>query len=340
MLILFRRAVGGLAAGAVVVIALLLAALAVLRPGDGVFAILQVLSPHLAIAGLVAVPFVALLGRRSLGLAAVLLGVVVLARFGGEWLSVPSRAPAGALPVTVVTWNLEVNSRPPADTVALLRDQGADVIVLQEIQPRVERAIEADEGLTSRYPYRRFAARNNVLGLGVLSRFPIVSDAVEYGPAVQRVELDAAGRRLVVVNVHPMRGRFAGAETRARGIGLDVARRNRDLVTIRSIVDDAIATGASVVLAGDTNTASSEPAFDRLVDGLRDVHREVGLGPGWTWRPIRLEPVGFGLIRIDVVVGSPDTTPLDIRETCPHIGDHCLVRAELALPSVSIQAAR
>jgi len=335
-----RSAVGGLAAAAVIVIVPLEAALALLRPGDGLFAILQVLSPHLAIAGLIALPFVALLGRRAAGLGAIALGVVVLARFGGEWLSVPPREPADTLPITVVTWNLEVNARPPADTVALLREQDADVIALQEIQPRVERAIEADEALTSAYPYRRYAARNDVLGLGVLSRLPIASNAIELRPAVQRVELDAAGHRLVVVNVHPMRGRFAGLETRARGIGIDVARRNRDLLTIRSIVDDAIATGASVVLAGDTNTASSEPAFDRLVAGLRDVHREVGLGPGWTWRPIRLEPLGFGLIRIDVVVGSPDTTPLGIGETCPRIGDHCLVRAELAIPSVSTEAAR
>ena len=333
-----RRVVGGLAVAAVVAIALVEAALALVRPGDGLFAILQVLSPHLAIAGLVVLPFVALLGGRGAWLAAVLFAVVVLARFGGEWLSVPPRAPADAVPITVVTWNLEVNSRPPADTVALLRQQDADVIALQEIQPRVERAIEADEALTSAYPYRRFAARNDVLGLGVLSRFPIESDAVELGPAVQRVQLDAGGHRLVIVNVHPMRGRFAGIETRARGIGLDVARRNRDLVTIRSIVDDAIATGASVVAAGDANTASSEPAFDRLVAGLRDVHREVGLGPGWTWRPIRLEPLGFGLIRIDVIVGSPDTTPLAIRETCPRIGDHCLVRAELALSPSSVAA--
>ena len=332
MLFFLRRAVGRLAVAGVVVVVLLEAALAILRPGDGPFAILQVLSPHLAIAGLLALPFAALAGGRAGRLAAAMLAIVVVARFGGEWLSVPRATPPGTQPITVVTWNLEVGSRPAADTIALLRQQGADVIALQEIQPRVERAIEADETLTAEYPYRRFEARNDVLGLAVLSRFPIEADSIRLGPAVQRVVLDAAGGRLILVNTHPMRGRFAGVETRARGIGLDVARRDEDLVTIRSIVDDAIATGASVVLAGDMNTASSEPAFDRLVAGLRDVHREVGVGPGWTWRPIRLERLGFGLIRIDIVVGSPDVTPRAIGETCPRVGDHCLVRAELAIP--------
>jgi hypothetical protein len=84
-------------------------------------------------------------------------------------------------------------------------------------------------------------------------------------------------------------------------------------------------------MLGDLNTAASEPAFDRFVEGLRDVHREVGFGPGWTWRPIRLEFLGFGLVRIDHVVVSADIVPTSIDVTCPPVGDHCLVRAGLAL---------
>lgn len=330
---LLRLAIGRTALAVVLAVAALEAVLWLLRPGDGLFALLQVLAPHVAIVGLLALVLVPLAGTRAAAVAATTLAVVVLVRFGGEWLSPPPAVPPGAQPVTVVTWNLEVGSRPAADTVALLRAQHADVIALQEITPRVARAIDADDELARAYPYRRFAAREDVLGLALLSRFPIDSADVRLRPAVQRAVLDTGGRRLVVINVHPMRGRFVGAETEEEGIGIEVERRNADLVTIRAMVDDAIATGASVVLAGDTNTASSEPAFDRLVEGLRDVHRDAGLGPGWTWRPIRLEPLGIGLIRIDVVVGSPDTTPLGIRESCPPVGDHCIVRAELALPA-------
>ena len=102
-------------------------------------------------------------------------------------------------------------------------------------------------------------------------------------------------------------------------------------MAIRDAFDVRAASGTPVLLLGDLNTAASEPAFGRLVRGLRDVHAEVGLGTGWTWRPIRLEFLGLGLLRIDHVIVSPDVTPLAIGETCPAIGDHCLVHATVAV---------
>ncbi len=69
-------------------------------------------------------------------------------------------------------------------------------------------------------------------------------------------------------------------------------------------------------------------------DGLRDVHAQVGFGTGWTWRPIRLEFLGLGVLRIDHVIVSPDITPIAIDERCPAVGDHCLVQAELRLTAV------
>ena len=41
--------------------------------------------------------------------------------------------------------------------------------------------------------------------------------------------------------------------------------------------------------------------------------------------------LALGLIRIDYVIVSPSIEPLAIGETCPPIGDHCLVQAELGL---------
>jgi hypothetical protein len=86
-------------------------------------------------------------------------------------------------------------------------------------------------------------------------------------------------------------------------------------------------------MLGDLNTATSEPAFDRFTAGLRDVHREVGFGPGWTWRPIKFEFLGIGLIAIDHIVVSADILPLSIAGECPSIGDHCLIEATVAVPS-------
>ncbi len=111
-----------------------------------------------------------------------------------------------------------------------------------------------------------------------------------------------------------------------------MAQRNADLVAIRGRIDARAAGGLPVLLLGDLNTASSEPAFDRFVAGLRDVHAEVGEGTGWTWRPLGFEFLGLGLIRIDHVVVTPGSVPTGAGIACPTVGDHCLVRAELAIP--------
>jgi endonuclease/exonuclease/phosphatase family metal-dependent hydrolase len=86
---------------------------------------------------------------------------------------------------------------------------------------------------------------------------------------------------------------------------------------------------APVLVLGDINTAPTEPEFGRFVAGFADAHAEVGIGPGWTYRPSRLEALGIGLIRIDVVLAGPGLRPIAESATCPPVGDHCLVRATI-----------
>ncbi|HEX2756226.1 MAG TPA: endonuclease/exonuclease/phosphatase family protein [Candidatus Limnocylindrales bacterium] len=309
--------------------------LAIARPEGGPLGVLQILAPHLAILGLVLAP-VALLGRsRSAVVAAVALAAVIAIRFSGDWMSLPAAAPpAGTDRIAVATWNLEVESRPGVDTATFLRTVTADVIGLQELQPAAAAAIEADPVLRAAFPYRYLQPRTDVLGLGILSRVPILEPSVRLGPAIQEATLDlGGGRRIGVVNAHPFHADIASLGSTRIPVGLDVDQRNADLDTIRARIDARAAGGDPVLLIGDLNTAASEPAFDRFVRGLRDVHAEVGEGTGWTWRPIRLEFLGLGLVRIDHIVVTPGIVPLTTGGTCPPIGDHCLVLAELAIPA-------
>ena len=84
-------------------------------------------------------------------------------------------------------------------------------------------------------------------------------------------------------------------------------------------------------MIGDFNTAPTEPGYGRLTAGLRDIHTEIGLGPGWTWRPSSLESLGIGLLRIDLVLLGPGVTPISTAIDCGKPGDHCLVDATVAV---------
>jgi vancomycin resistance protein VanJ len=330
-LILSRPALAG-----VMVIAALEWGLILFRPEHGLLAILQVLAPHLALLGLLLIPISLLELRATSVVTAVLLGVVVSLRFGGDWVSLPVASASGATNLRVISWNLEVASRPGVDSVSLIRGQEADLIALQELQPDTAAAIEADPALVARYPYRVLVPRHDVLGQGLLSRLPILDSIFALDPAVQEALVDlGGGRTLAVVNAHPYHADIEFLGMTNLPVGLDARIRNDDLDRIRGRVDARIAQGLPVVLLGDLNTAASEPALDRFVEGLREVHREVGFGTGWTWRPSRLEFLGIGLVRIDHVVVSPDIAPLSISGTCPPVGDHCMVDALIGVPSGS-----
>jgi endonuclease/exonuclease/phosphatase family metal-dependent hydrolase len=330
-----RRVVARLALAGVVVIAVFEWLLLLLRPEDGPLGVLQIFAPHLALLGLL-LAAICLLERRIRSLAgAVALALVVGLRFGGDWVSLPAAAPTGSTELQVASWNLEVASRPGVDTVVFLHGNRGDIVALQELRPETAAAIEADPALVERYPYRALVPRDDFWGMGVLSRLPILDSAYAGQPAMQVLHIDiGGGRRVAVVNAHPAHADIASLGSTSLPLGLDTSTRNAALDVVRSRIDALIGEGVPVVMLGDLNTAASEPAFDRFVSGLREAHQEIGIGPGWTWRPSRLEFTGMGFLRIDHVVVSPQIAPLGIDIACPPVGDHCLVRARLAVPSV------
>jgi endonuclease/exonuclease/phosphatase (EEP) superfamily protein YafD len=293
---------------------------------NGPLAVAQILAPHLALACL-ALMVVAVVARsRALVIALAAVFVLFTGRFGGEWWS-PSQGTT-ADDLRVATWNLEAGERAGADAVRLLGDHPADIVALQELTPEVAAAIESDPVLVARFPHRALEPRPGVAGIGLLSRFPIatVGDAIE--PVRLEARIRLPDRTLVVLNAHPFPARIgtlAGIP-----VGLDPTVRNGDLERLRSRVAELEAAGDDVLFIGDFNTAPTEPAFRRLTGALHDAHAEVGLGPGWTWRPARFAFLGIGLLRIDLVLSTPALRPLAISTACPSRGDHCLVEATLA----------
>ena len=135
--------------------------------------VVQILSPHLALAGFVLAPLALVPGSWPLRIALVALVALSLVRFGGDWLSLPvPRSDAGE-PVTLATWNLEAGVRAPGRTVEILHELAADVVLLQELTPDVTRAIEADATLVERYPNQALDPVGSGSGQGVLSRRPV-----------------------------------------------------------------------------------------------------------------------------------------------------------------------
>jgi len=315
-------------------VAALLAVVPTLAPRSGPLAIATILSAHLAIAALTLVPVAIARRTPELRWSLLFLGLVAIARFGGEWFSPPRDVDPNGVVFEAASWNLERGARAGEDAVEGIGRLDVDVVALQELSAEHVRAIHASPELTARLPARELHPDEGFVGIGLLSRYPIVRADHYAEPSTIEAVLDVNGRPLTVITAHPLPGSISMVGPVP--VGFDAGRRDIELRRVRSLVGYAMDRGETVVLLGDFNVAPTEPAYTDLVDGLRDAHVEVGEGPGWTWRPSRLEWMGIGLLRIDLAFSGPGARPVAIREYCDLPGDHCQLEAayELVPPNV------
>ena len=227
---------------------------------------------------------------------------------------------------------MEFGSAAADDIATTLATSDADLVALQELTAEGVSAIENAPAVLARYPYRSLHPDGGVFGMGLLSRYPIVDAEALRDPSTLTARIDiGAGAPLAVTVAHPLPGRITTATPLRLPLAFDPTERDASLRVVRSRADAGAKDGAPSILLGDFNVSPSEPGFAHLIEGWRDIQREVGVGPGWTWRPSRLEGLGLGFLGIDHVLVTPDIEPESISQECSHPGDHCLVMARLRL---------
>jgi endonuclease/exonuclease/phosphatase (EEP) superfamily protein YafD len=307
---------------------------------NGLLAIGQLLAPHLFLAALLLMPLV-LIGRpprirRSrvvLRLALAVLVVVGLVRFVPGMVSLPASESSDATQVSVMSWNRQALEGPGTEeVVAILRRATSTVVAIQELRMDDAAGIAADPTLAARYPYRVLQPHGGTFGMGLLSAYPIVEEGWREDPHTVWARLDMGdGRSLTVVNSHPLPGEITTLRQLPLPVGYEVRERDAAIRRLRAeLVDPLLVDGEPLLLVGDFNTTVREPAFAELASGLVDVHAAVGLGPGSTWRPDRLEWLPLGLLRIDHMFAGPGIRPQRISTDCtPRGSDHCIVDSVL-----------
>jgi endonuclease/exonuclease/phosphatase (EEP) superfamily protein YafD len=238
--------------------------------GTAVVAVVQSLTPYLAIA-LVPVMVVALLRRRLLTVtvaSAVGFGLGVLA----APLAFPGPQPSAATDSTglrVASLNLYYDN-PDIDAVAdVLPAVDADVILFTEYTIEHQAALEASP-IADRYPYRTERTGSGVRGVGVWSRLPI-DDKGQLAEVNDSIELDVDGPdgRILMIGMHLPTPIF------------DVAAWHDELADAAEIGRGA---ERPTLLIGDLNSSYWHPPFRELLDaGFVDAHTAKGSGFSTSW---------------------------------------------------------
>ena len=239
-----------------------------------------------------------------------------------------SIAPRG---LTVATYNVGNGLATPARLARFVRECGADLIGLQELDSAQADALA--RVAIEQLPYQ-VVRGTGFSGRGLLSRFPIVEhewlDLVPDRPDLRAmVRTPAADVTFVVAHPPPPRLRKEGVIF------------NLDTLAQIDRLAQLAAESRYSVLVGDFNMTARHPSYLRLVDaGLVDSYRAAGVGRGATFpaRPGRIRRLNHRLswlplppfARFDYIWHTPDLEPLTAWIERGAGSDHLPVFARIA----------
>jgi vancomycin resistance protein VanJ len=188
--------------------------------------------------------------------------------------------------VTVMSFNVWGGSRDP-ETAYVLVDNGLpDIVALQELTPRLVGVL--DEVVGHEYPFRALLVDDGLLGVGILSRFPLVeldsSHLFDLGWKVQIVEVEAPERPLVVYNLHASATNLLYYWQDGLSLSAVVQASYLQRRTFaQRLSEDIRSRTLPVVVAGDFNSTDRSDVYKILTGQLIDTHRAGGWGFGHTF---------------------------------------------------------
>lgn len=285
----------------------------------------------------------ALLARAKWGLLLLLpLAAAGTITYGRYFLPPEPLDASGAVTMRVITLNVSTRSRPLDAIEAWLREESADLVLLQEL-PAQWIGLQR---LRDLYPY--IASHQMPNASAVLSRYPIIAtegfNAGERGfPYAPRTVIDINGQAVAVYNASlpapfRQRGRLSLHGIRSRRVnaawdllfGYDEFQRDQELEKLLARAD---AETLPVILGGDFNLSDESREYALLAERYHDSFRERGIGFGWTYPALQ----AFGLpgiippvVRIDYLWHSDGLQTVSAERGAFVTSDHLPMIAEIA----------
>jgi endonuclease/exonuclease/phosphatase (EEP) superfamily protein YafD len=259
--------------------------------------------------------------RRPAIWAAVLIGgAAFIWLWGGLFLPGLETAHAGPSDtgtLTVMTFNVLGRQSNTAPQIETLRQENADVVLIQELNHDLAGAIQRQ--LTDLYPYQALKPGFDVEGMGILSKYPLRSGGFElplsWTGIPQVLVMDWHGQPVTLINFHMTPTTLRTASR----VDLDNRRREAQADALVEAADRA----GSVIAAGDANATPLNASYHILGNRLKDSWKEAGFGLGHTFpgsdvpgssRPdVWGVPVPMWLARIDYIFHTPDWQAVSTR---------------------------
>ena len=258
--------------------------------------------------------------RRWLAATLVLPTLLIGLTFAPLFLPRPSTALAGKESFKVMSYNIWGWNQNPEAMIKLIHQQQPDILVLQEVTPRLAYLLQTE--LVDLYPDASLhLAYESKIGQAIVSRYPLTPVEATYKKGrTQKVIAETPHGPIAVWNTHPTHP----------------LPWSRQYQQISALVEDIKATELPLIVAGDFNTTDQSETYHMLNKYLHNAHWEAGWGFGFsfpsTTRPLRgLLPLP-SLVRIDHIFYSNQFFAHSAGTLSDSGGsDHLPVVAELSL---------
>jgi endonuclease/exonuclease/phosphatase (EEP) superfamily protein YafD len=270
---------------------------------------------HLALLLALALILAAVVRQWRIAAVATLALALNLWPIHGAYLESTLAPEAGARPVRVVAFNVNVRND-DAGIAAYLDSLAADVVVLEEMTAS---SAERLMPLLPRLPHRHLAVDPGIRGVLILSRWPLIEpqqvthEGRMFGV---RADVDLGDRRLRIYGVHL---NWPVVPLPAQGRNAQLSLLGRELAECRT----------ACVVVGDLNTTPWSSHFRDLLEssGFRDCAAGRGLLPTWpSGLPALLR------IRIDHCLASPAVRIAGVHTGASVGSDHLATINDLSVP--------
>jgi endonuclease/exonuclease/phosphatase (EEP) superfamily protein YafD len=258
--------------------------------------------------------------------------LLFLALFGARFLP-RSAPPSGGTAIRVMTFNQLFTNQRSADVIKEVRVQNPDVVGFQEFSPLLAAAVQKD--LIGAYPYQ-YLDPGNQSGLGLLSRYPLLTTREPDTAHGQRVTIQLGGRIVTILSMH-----LTAPSVKSRKLwslpiatGYDASAPTQQLDRLVREVDSI---NGPLIVMGDFNTSDREPRYAQLAVRMHDAFRETNWGFGFTFpdhKSFGSLTIPVPLIRIDYIWSKGGILPVASHVECNSSGaDHCFLVADLQVGS-------
>jgi vancomycin resistance protein VanJ len=193
--------------------------------------------------------------------------------------------------IKVMSFNVFQRNNDVEALIEIIRENDSDLVALQEVTPDVGEQLST--ALSSQYPYHTLELLGNMMGQGLLSKYPIhqISELPDYN--FQSATIDTPEGSIQVFNIHsPTLIPFTWKE---------------DWQIQRTFFEGILAEIAKVegpiIVLGDFNTTPLSELYALLTDNLTDTHLASGWGFGFSYpaRPKLGIRLPTPLLRIDYI---------------------------------------